>query len=188
MNNKILLVSLLIFSTFANAASEKQMINDSKLSIKRYASVLKHTLKREMNKGSAVNAISACHSGTDAINRQLTAQSGWKIARTSLKIRNPNNAPDAWEKQVLLNFEKSKSRGATVKQLQYSEIIKQGKHTVFRYMQAIPVSGNCLSCHGEKLTSSVQAKLKQLYPQDNATGYKVGDIRGAFSITRKISR
>lgn len=186
MNKKIVILSLFMLSSLANAASEKQMINDSKLAIKRFSSVLKHTLKREMNKGSVVNAITACHSGADAINRQLIAQSGWKITRTSLKFRNPKNAPDAWEKQVLLNFEKNISKGARVKQLQYSEIIKQGKHSVFRYMQAIPVSGKCLSCHGEKISSSVQAKLKQLYPQDNATGYKVGDIRGAFSITRKI--
>ncbi len=186
MNKNIVILSLFMLSSLANAASEKQMINDSKLAIKRFSSVLKHTLKREMNKGSVVNAIAACHSGTDAINRQLTAQSGWKITRTSLKFRNPKNAPTAWEKQVLLNFEKSISKGAGVKQLQYSEIIKQGKHAVFRYMQAIPVSGKCLSCHGEKISSAVQEKLKQLYPQDNATGYKVGDIRGAFSITRKI--
>jgi len=186
MNKKILVLSLLIFSVSANAASEKQMINDSKLAIKRYSSILKHTLKREMNKGSASNAVAACHSGTDEINKQLTAQSGWKIARTALKYRNPENAPDEWEKKVLLKFEKSKLNGATVKQLQHSEIIKQGDHSVFRFMQAIPMSGKCLSCHGDKLSTSVKAKLKQLYPQDNATGFKVGDIRGAFSITRKI--
>ncbi len=186
MNNKILLISLLIFSGIANAASEKEMVNDSKLAIKRFSSVLKDTLKNELNKGGVTNAVTACHSGSEAINQQLIAQLGWKISRTSLKVRNPKNTADAWEQQVLHNFEKSKAKGTRIKQLHYSEIIKQGKHSVFRYMQAIPISGNCLSCHGEKIPSPVKAKLQQLYPEDKATGYKVGDIRGAFSITRKI--
>jgi hypothetical protein len=32
----------------------------------------------------------------------------------------------------------------------------------------------------------VSQKLQQLYPQDQATGFKIGDIRGAFTISRKI--
>lgn len=170
----------------ANALSEKQMVNESKLAIKRFSAILKHTLKREMNKGSAANAINACHSGTEDINKQLIAQTGWKITRTALKYRNPNNAPDAWEQKVLQSFEKNRGMGAGLKQMQYSEIIKQGNGSVFRYMQVIPTAGKCLACHGEKIPAAVKTRLKELYPDDKATGFKVGDIRGAFSITRKV--
>jgi len=187
MNKKTMVLCLFLLSSFANAASEKQMIKESKLAIRRFSSVLKHTLKREMNKGSVQNAIAACHSGTESINRQLSAQYGWNIGRTSLQIRNPINTPDAWEKKVLLDFEKRKSNGATIKQLEYSEITKKDNQPVFRYMKAIPTATHCLKCHGEKISSSVKDKLKQLYPQDQATGFKEGDIRGAFTITRKIS-
>ena len=124
MNKKIIILCLLMLSNFANAASEKQMVKESKLTVRRFTSVLKHTLKKEMNKGNVANAIAACHSGMEKINQQLIAQSGWKITRTSLKNRSPKNAPDAWERQVLQNFEKQKKRGAIIKQLEYSEIIK----------------------------------------------------------------
>lgn len=55
----------------------------------------------------------------------------------------------------------------------------------FRYMKAIPTKGLCLTCHGEALTEPVKATLAELYPEDKATGFKVGDIRGAFSIIQK---
>ena len=38
------------------------------------------------------------------------------------------------------------------------------------------------ACHGGTLDPEVTAKLKELYPQDAATGFKVGDLRGAFTI------
>jgi hypothetical protein len=54
-------------------------------------------------------------------------------------------------------------------------------------MKAIPTSGICLSCHGENLSKEVSTRLDQLYPEDNARGYKENDIRGAFTITRQIN-
>ena len=123
---------------------------------------------------------------SETYNRQLNEQLGWRVARTSLKVRNPLNTADEWEKQVLQRFEDNKAKGISIQKLELTEIIKQDEHTIFRYMKAIPVSPVCLGCHGENISSAVQEKLKNLYPQDNATGFKVGDIRGAFSITRKI--
>jgi len=42
----------------------------------------------------------------------------------------------------------------------------------------------CLQCHGEpaKLAPGVAEALKELYPDDQATGYSLGDLRGAISI------
>ena len=49
-------------------------------------------------------------------------------------------------------------------------------------MKAIPTQALCLNCHGELMSTPVKAKIKQLYPGDKATGFKVGDIRGAFTL------
>jgi hypothetical protein len=32
----------------------------------------------------------------------------------------------------------------------------------------------------------VKAKLAELYPKDRATGFKEGDIRGAFTLTKTL--
>jgi hypothetical protein len=53
-------------------------------------------------------------------------------------------------------------------------------------MQAIPTGALCLQCHGENISPEVQAELARLYPEDKATGYSAGDIRGAFVVTRDL--
>jgi hypothetical protein len=54
----------------------------------------------------------------------------------------------------------------------------------FRYMSAIPTQKICLGCHGKSIDPQVKAKLEALYPEDRATGFSEGDLRGAFVITR----
>jgi hypothetical protein len=44
----------------------------------------------------------------------------------------------------------------------------------------------CLTCHGENIASEVDAKLKELYPYDQARGFREGDLRGAFTIAKPL--
>ena len=184
MNPKINIGFLLFFSTAINAASEEQMILESKQSIKQYATQLKAKLQEGMKAGGPANAIQVCNTAAEEISRQVSAKQGWKITRTSLKVRNSNNKPDVWETKVLHDFEQRMKQGEAIEKLEFSEIIRKDSQPVFRYMKAIPTQGICLSCHGDKLSPDVTEKLRELYPEDQATGFKMGDIRGAFSITR----
>ena len=55
-------------------------------------------------------------------------------------------------------------------------------------MKAIPTGGLCLQCHGEVLDPAVAGKIAELYPDDQATGFIDGDLRGVFWVeypTRK---
>jgi hypothetical protein len=53
-------------------------------------------------------------------------------------------------------------------------------------MRALPTQPLCLACHGDaaSLSPAVSARLKELYPEDRAVGYTVGQIRGAMTIKR----
>ena len=112
------------------------------------------------------------------------------MGRTSLKPRNANNAPDDWEKKVLNAFEKSKARSKAKnevpKTLEFFEVVETDGHKKRRYMKAIGTGGVCLLCHGTNISPDVKTKLKELYPDDTATGFKIGDLRGAFSITDNL--
>lgn len=50
-------------------------------------------------------------------------------------------------------------------------------------MRAIVIEPPCLACHGEALAAPVAAAIDALYPQDEARGYRAGELRGAFTIT-----
>jgi hypothetical protein len=62
--------------------------------------------------------------------------------------------------------------------------VQVGDKTVLRYMKAILMSGLCLACHGSKLADDLSNKVNELYPNDQATGFKLGDICGAFTLQK----
>ena len=45
----------------------------------------------------------------------------------------------------------------------------------------------CLTCHGSNIKPELAAKINSLYPEDKATGYKAGELRGAFTIMQPLA-
>lgn len=74
---------------------------------------------------------------------------------TSLKLINPINAPDDWEKSALQRLE----RGAT----EVAEFIGEGSGTQLRMMLPLHIEKDCLKCH-------------------NQQSYKEGDLRGGITV------
>jgi hypothetical protein len=147
---------------------------------------LKAALQQAMKEGGPVNAIAVCNEKAPAIATEMSTRKGWRVARTSLKVRNQANAPDDWERTVLEDFEKRKAQGDKPEAMEHYEIVKNNGKQVFRYMKAIPTVEICTTCHGEQIGDEIAAKLKELYPADQATGFKPGDLRGAFTITQPL--
>lgn len=147
--------------------------------VKAFATQLQSELKSALAAGGPVEAISVCKDKAPAIASRLSEEDGWEIGRTSLKIRNPQNAPDAWERRQLEAFDQKAAEGADPATLEVSTMARDS----FRYMKAIPVQGTCLLCHGETIAPPVAAALDSAYPGDKARGYQVGQLRGAFTIT-----
>jgi hypothetical protein len=38
----------------------------------------------------------------------------------------------------------------------------------------------CLTCHGSNLDADIAASIAERYPEDRATGFEAGDLRGVF--------
>ena len=185
--NLLLLVGGLV-AIAAYADNTQDQIAANRAAVKEFAQAIQSELQGAMKAGGSVNAIGVCIEKAPAIAAAISKKNGWKASRTSLKPRNPDNAPDAWEKKVLQDFEKRKAGGEDSANLEYSEMVMDGgKHEV-RYMKAIVIAEGtpCLACHGSNIAPEVSAKLKTFYPKDQATGYKTGDIRGAFSIRQPM--
>jgi hypothetical protein len=142
------------------------------------------TLQQAIAAGGPVNAIGVCNLAAPEIAATKSAERHMTIARTSLKLRQPKNAPDKWELRQLQSFEQRKAAGENPATIEVGEYVESGGKRLFRYMKAIPTGELCLACHGSTLTPEVTARLKELYPADAATGFKLGDLRGAFTITQ----
>jgi hypothetical protein len=159
----------------------------SREATRQFGATLLDALQQAVRSGGPVNGIAVCRDRAGQVATDLGQRLGMLVGRTSLKVRNPANAPDNWELAVLKQFEARKAVGEPVDQLEFFAVIEddQGQKT-FRYMKAIPTAAPCLNCHGENLSPEVDAKLKELYPNDLARGFKAGDLRGAFTLAKPL--
>lgn len=170
-----ILVAALWVMPAVYADDEATLLEARKLTT-QFMKTLKGTLMQAMQKGGPVEALAVCNTEAGPIAQELAKEHGWKLGRTSFKLRNPANAPDAWEKQVLQQFA-DQWQGQPLEAYAW---VNEGK--TFRYMKSIAVKPPCLACHGSQLAPEVAEKIREHYPEDQATGYKAGELRGAFTL------
>jgi hypothetical protein len=151
-----------------------------------FAADLQATLLAAIEAGGPAHAIAVCKHDAPIISAKHSNE-GWTLVRTSKRVRNPQNAPSPWQQAVLDDWQAQLATGAVADPatLEWSAIEGSGAEAELRYMRAIPLGGVCLGCHGpaEQLDPAVTAALAELYPDDQATGFRVGDLRGAFVVT-----
>jgi hypothetical protein len=147
------------------------------------------TVKESLNKTTPHETVDTCREKLPGMVKETREKTGWNIRRVSLKTRNAERGtPDEWETKVMTDFDQRAAAGEKREQLEIGEILQAPEGRVFRYMKALPVQEACLTCHGDaaKLTPELKAKLATLYPNDKATGYELGQIRGALTVKRPL--
>jgi hypothetical protein len=152
----------------------------SRAAIAAFAADLQAEVSRAMQVGGPAGAIRICNTEAMLITAKASWGQGLNLGRVSLKNRNPLNYPNDWQAEVLLEFEDRKDAGESPENLEWSEVVEAGDRLEFRYMKAIPTQAFCLQCHGTELAPDVHEALAELYPDDLGTGFREGDIRGAF--------
>ncbi|MEY5041741.1 MAG: hypothetical protein RLZZ414_1289 [Bacteroidota bacterium] len=137
---------------------------------------VKHELMGAIEKYGHVEAINYCKNYIgDIVQNQKP--NNVHIKRTSLKYRNPNNAPDSLEFVILNKYQKIKAEGGDL----LPQLIQINNTT--HYFKPIVVQQACLSCHGQsEISKEVFQKIQKEYPKDLATGYQFGDVRGVWHI------
>ncbi len=137
-------------------------------------------IKAKSQEGGLPAVLNFCHDNALKLTDSMSSVYHVKIKRTSHKLRNPYNAPDENEKKVLNAYlslmEKSEKPQAVVK--------KDEKGNVHFYAP-IFIKQDCMKCHGEPgkdIPEKVYKMIKEKYPEDQATGFKVGDLRGIWDI------
>ncbi|MBD3640483.1 MAG: DUF3365 domain-containing protein [Marinobacter sp.] len=180
------LLSILSVPTWAEtpAQSTEDLVTEARGKVKAFGGSLKQALQAAIKEGGLTNGIGVCNTVAPEIAANNSSEE-WTISRTSLKVRNPDNAPTDWQKLQLLAMDKQPVKnGKPVEVWQVSDAAGQ---PTFQYMSAIPTQELCLGCHGKNIDPEVKAKLAELYPNDQATGFSEGDLRGAFVVTYQPS-
>ena len=143
-------------------------------------------LSGAMSHGGKANAVEFCSTSAIDLTAGIALEQGLDIKRTSLRYRNPANAPDEAETEALRHFQSQLEEGGALP----SEWVQRSGRDEYRYYRALTVAAPCLGCHGTaaEIGPEVQAILNERYPDDLATGYAVGDFRGVVRVSIPADR
>lgn len=145
------------------------------------------TLKQQLESSGTESAIKVCKEVAPALAKQYSTTDR-VVKRVSLKPRNQSlGMPSDIERDALQNFDERQAAGREMA-MEVGTVYEDASGKWFHYMRAIPTQPQCLQCHGQAgdISDSVKALLANEYPNDQATGYSAGQIRGAVSIKHKI--
>ncbi len=178
----LIFFACLFFTTFVFAENSNSNILSSKeksiAAMQELGGSLRQALLTAMAEGGPMTAVSVCHDLAPKLTQEISEKHEVIIGRTALRTRNAQNAADAWEIAVLEQFNQRLANGEAMDTLVYAEQTSDG----FRLMKAIPMGGPCLACHGSTIPAALSEKTYELYPQDQARGFQIGEIRGAFTV------
>lgn len=180
-------LTLSIFAAYAEDTSKYQ--EESRAVAVPFLKQLATENRKAISEGGAESAIKVCKEIAPRMAGDTSRLNGWKLTRVSLKVRNPLlGTPDAWEQEKLLAFESLAAKGEKTESMEVSEIVQEPAGKFFRYVKAIAMQPGCIACHGNanQIPANIKSLLTEEYPHDKATGYSVGQLRGAVSIKRPI--
>jgi hypothetical protein len=106
----------------------------------------------------------AAVAGLDTAGACTTPPTGTDRGRMTRRPRNPANEVAGWQEEALAHFESLVAAGATLDGAAFARTLDGG---AVAYAQPVVIAEGCLTCHGENAA-----------PEDRATGYRVGDLRG----------
>jgi hypothetical protein len=195
MTMKYIIVSLflVIISLGCNTSSKKHGPTEEEIKLlalekgnliaDETQSVLASNLKRVIQRDGISQTIKYCDVKAYPIVDSLKKVYKADIRRVSLRTRNPDNSPDQQEENIIHQYIDNINNGETPSPLAILDI-----ENVHFYKPIILNAALCLNCHGEigiDIKEDNYEIIKALYTSDNATGYKMGDLRGVWSITFK---
>jgi len=147
-------------------------------------------LKASMSTDGPVGAVSVCKEVAPAIAKDLSAKNQAQVTRVGTRVRNPAmGVPNAWQKAALTDFEQRLANGEKPADIEHWSVgtAADGRREL-RYAKAIAVQPMCVTCHGSKddIPAPLAEKIRTEYPDDQATGYSVGKLRGAVVVSRPL--
>jgi hypothetical protein len=177
---KFIILSLIILNTaFARG---DQFEKEAKALASDLKSSLMKNLSEKIAKEGPVAAVPFCHANVKPIAKGAAKDriTKYEFGRTSHKLRNAANAPEVWAEQYLKQFE-GKKKGEIKKEF----ILFTLPNSKRVYIEPLYVEAKCLLCHGNNVSKQINEKIQELYPKDQATGFKLGEFRGFIWVKEK---
>ena len=104
----------------------------------------------------------------------LSRENPWTVRQMAVRYRNPEHEADDEARMIHRLME-------DLRDLQAVWVRTRADETeAYRYFRRITVEESCLACHGER--DDRPDFVRERYPDDRAHGFRVGDLRGVYSV------
>ncbi|NIT56907.1 MAG: DUF3365 domain-containing protein, partial [Aliifodinibius sp.] len=126
------------------------------------------------------HALQFCNVQAIPLTDSLSKHHDVSIRRASHKPRNPYNTADSLEIKVIKQYIKKLKSGNELQPITYADENRITFHAPITITNAL-----CLNCHGkvnEDISKENLATIQELYPNDQATGFSMGNLRGVWTI------
>ncbi len=182
---KIMIPMLIASAIYANDAENnttKPQLSPTVLkgvtAIKMLGAELKKNVKAKLQEDkSGLEAMNFCSTNVAEISANVAKKfpEGVTVRRVASKYRNEANKPDSVDTEVLEQFQKELEEKTFEKKPKLVDV--NGTKRVY---VPLLVSKVCTKCHGQNIDPKIAKVIKEHYPNDKATGFKEGDLRGAM--------
>lgn len=152
------------------SSDDKEKLQRAKEATKKLGGTLMGELGKAVGEGDFAHGIEVCNIRAPEIRGRIVDEDERvEIGRTSFKLRNSDNTPPDWAKPY-------------VDQRMAEEVVLKGPQDQLGLLAPIRLKEFCTNCHGtkEQIPDDVEQMLAQKYPNDRATGFAAGDLRGWF--------
>lgn len=123
---------------------------------------------------SPESAIRVCRIEAPAI-AERSGEPGLQVGRSSHRLRNPVNAPAPWMREIIDHYLASPDDRAP-------RTVRLAEDR-YGYAEPIVTQPMCTVCHGRAIAPQLAGTIAELYPEDQATGFEAGELRGIFWVT-----
>jgi hypothetical protein len=181
----------LLFGLGPGRAEEppKAALDEARKASSELVSSVRSELLKAIEASGPLRAIVVCKYTVPEIASAMSRKYGARVTRVTLTPRNPSLGwGDAWEQQVLMDFDKRVAKGEPAEGMEHVAVVNEPSGKFLRYMRVLPMQPACMHCHGpvEQLSESVRSQLAHDYPYDQAVGLALGKVRGAVTFKKPL--
>lgn len=138
-------------------------------------------LAKAIESGGPVAAIPICSEKARPLVEEVASRRRIGLSRLSDRPRNPRQAARGNDLAAIESFRTAIQNGTPPD----PAIEEMPDGTTLVRLPVIVSQPLCLQCHGTAadITAATRDAIRKLYPEDQATGYQLNDLRGIWQVT-----
>src|SRR3954454_8854218 len=131
-------LATVLFGAAARAQEPGQMLSQSRETAVSLLQQLTTRLRATLAENGPEGSVPVCKTVAPELAGKLSRETGWRVARVSLRTRNPLlGTPDAWEQRILEDFDRRAAAGDKPEGLEFGEIVNEAAGLFFGSLKAV---------------------------------------------------